>query len=410
MTKGIFSQYGKFCTYGFLRNLRFFEAFLIVFLLDRGFSYTQIGLFYALREISANILEIPSGISADVLGRRRTLAGSFVLYMFSFFIFYFFTNSYLYGAAFIFYGAGEAFRSGTHKGMIADYLEQHGEKERMASYYGHTRSWSQVGLALSSLLAGLLVFITGKIDRVFLFSIIPNGINFFLILSYPRELDRKEARDSTGEHNSWKTVVYQSFHALADRQNLKLLNLTALHTAFLKSIKDYVQPVILAFVISSPFLKDFEYDKRAALLLGSVYFIIYFLSSRASAAAGKLTGFKHELIPGLTLLAGLAAGLFGGFFLYISFPVITIFFFLVIHLVENLRKPLLTGYLSNRVDSAVLTTVLSVQSQLKTFLTAVLAVLFGFLADRFSVGEALIYVSAVLLLLSFFSIRPIKHD
>ena len=81
-------QYYKFCIYGFLKNLRFFEPFLILFFLEKGLSFFQIGTLYAIREITINILEIPTGIVADSLGRRRTMIFSFIAYIISFIIFY----------------------------------------------------------------------------------------------------------------------------------------------------------------------------------------------------------------------------------------------------------------------------------------------------------------------------------
>ncbi len=70
-------QYFKFCIYGFLKNLRFFDAFFILFLVEKGLPYTQIGILYAVREIFINIFEIPSGIIADTYGRKNSLIGSF---------------------------------------------------------------------------------------------------------------------------------------------------------------------------------------------------------------------------------------------------------------------------------------------------------------------------------------------
>ncbi len=108
-------QYFKFCSYGFLKNLRFFEPFLILFFLEKGLSFTQIGTLYAIREISTNILEIPTGVIADALGRRRTMVSSFLAYIVSFIIFYL-TESFAYFALAMlcFSSFGEAFRTGTH--------------------------------------------------------------------------------------------------------------------------------------------------------------------------------------------------------------------------------------------------------------------------------------------------------
>jgi len=52
----------KFSFYGLLKNLKFFEPFLYIFFLSIGFSYFQIGSLISFREITKNILEVPSGI------------------------------------------------------------------------------------------------------------------------------------------------------------------------------------------------------------------------------------------------------------------------------------------------------------------------------------------------------------
>jgi len=81
-------QYYKFCFYGFLKNLRFFEAFLILFFLEKGLSFLEVGTLYAFREITRNVLEIPTGIFTDSFGRRKTMVMAFLLYISSFVVFY----------------------------------------------------------------------------------------------------------------------------------------------------------------------------------------------------------------------------------------------------------------------------------------------------------------------------------
>ena len=80
-------QYVKFCAYGFLKNLDFFDPFLILFFRSKGLSFVEIGSLYAFREIIINIFEIPTGMLADTLGRRRTLASAFGFYILSFCLF-----------------------------------------------------------------------------------------------------------------------------------------------------------------------------------------------------------------------------------------------------------------------------------------------------------------------------------
>ena len=159
--------------YGFLKNLRFFDAFFILFLVEKGVSFTQIGILYAIRELITNILELPSGIIADSFGRKSSLAASLLIYILSFALFFLFDDFWVFIIAMSLFGAGEAFRTGTHKGMIMDYLKSRGWDEYASNYYGHTRSWSQRGSALSALLAGVIVFFGGSYQVVFLYSIVP---------------------------------------------------------------------------------------------------------------------------------------------------------------------------------------------------------------------------------------------
>ena len=60
----------KFSLYGFLKNLRFFEPFILLFFRDASLSYLQIGLLFSIRDLATNILEIPTGVYADAFGRR----------------------------------------------------------------------------------------------------------------------------------------------------------------------------------------------------------------------------------------------------------------------------------------------------------------------------------------------------
>jgi len=63
--------------------------------------------------------------------------------------------------------------------------------------------------------------------------------------------------------------------------------------------------------------------------------------------------------------------------------------FLGFYLLQNVRRPIMIGYLADLIPHRTMATGLSVESQLRTLLTAVLAPLVGLLADRIGVGGAL---------------------
>jgi MFS family permease len=393
-------QYYKFSAYGFLKNLRFFDAFFILFLLEKGLSYSEIGILYASREIFINIMEVPSGVIADTYGRKSSLIASFFAYIISFVIFYFSGDFWPFMLAFLFYGIGDAFRSGTHKGMIMDYLKMNQWQDQKINYYGHTRSWSQKGSALSSIVAGLIVFYDGSYQSVFLYSIIPYLLNIILIFSYPKQLNKPAKTDNSGIGQSiWITakdflLTVRKFHVL------KIIGSAAMHSAFLRAIKDYIQPVMVHVVLLIPVLMNIEQDKKNGLFIGLMYFVIYLLTSLASMYAHKIAIRHKTNIAIATLLLGFTAGILSGIFFNNQWWIISLLAFVFVFLNENIRKPILTGFVADHVETKILTSVISAESLLQTFITAILALLFGFVADGFGIGWSLILVSGLLILFS----------
>ena len=386
-------QYYKFSSYGFLKNLRFFDAFLLLYLVKEGLPYTQIGILYAVREISINLFEIPSGIVADTYGRKNTLAASFIVYISSFILFYLASDFWLFMPAFLLYGVGDAFRSGTHKGMIMDYLKLHNWNDQKINYYGHTRSWSQRGSALSSLIAGFIVFYSGKYGNIFLFSIIPYLLNLFLILSYPKELNKELNHQKSGIQLTLKSFL----KIMKKAQVLQIVNTTALHSAFMKAVKDYIQPVMVHLSLLLPLMTQLDNEKKNGVVIGVIYFIIYLLTAQASKISSGIEASIKKNIPFYTLLLGFISGLACGIFYHNQLWLLALVAFVGIYIFENIRKPILTGYISDNVPNEILTSVLSAQSLLKTLITAVLSFVFGLFADLWGIGISFITVTTFLM-------------
>ncbi len=388
-------QYAKFSAYGFLKNLRFFDAFFILFLVEKGLPYTQIGVLYAAREIATNVFEIPSGLIADTYGRKSALIGSFIFYIISFIVFYASLNFWLFLGAFLLYGIADAFRSGTHKGMIMDYLKLNNWQDQKINYYGHTRAWSQKGSAISSLVAGIIVFYSGSYQNIFLYSIIPYLFNLILIISYPQELNLSE-KPLTKKNVGLTLKTF--FNIIQQPKVLQLINASALHTAYLKAVKDYIQPLMVSVAVFIPLLTNVDVKRKNGVIIGLFYFLIYIASSRASQMAAKIAAKNKKRISHQTLILGFIFGIFCGVFYYFGLPIIALIAFIGIYIVENMRKPILTGFVADNVPNKILVSVISVQSLIRTLITAVIAIVFGIMADYAGIGMSFMVVSVFLLI------------
>jgi MFS family permease len=394
-------QFFKFSLYGFLKNLRFFEPFLILFFLEKGVLFLEIGTLYAIREISTNILEIPTGIVADSLGRRRTMVYSFICYIISFIIFYFSAHYFMFVIAMVLFSFGEAFRTGTHKAMIFEHLKIKGWNDQKVYYYGNTRSWAQVGSAVSSLIAAFIVFYSGSYKFIFLYSTIPYVIDLFLMLTYPKELDG-EIKQLEGEKvkQNFKRVVKEFFSSFRNRDVLRAIANSSVYAGFFKGTKDYIQPILKTLALSLPVLFFLEDRQRSSTVIGIAYFLIYMLTSVASKRSGRTAEMFSTLHTPLniTLIVGFLMGILTGIFYNLQWAVLSVILYIGIYVAENLRKPMVLSYVSDVMEQDILATALSAESQASSIVAATTALLIGFFADRYGVGSGLIIVSVIWIL------------
>jgi len=392
-------QFYRFSAYGFLKNLRFFEPFIILYFREAGFSFLDIGILFAIREISTVLLEVPTGLVADIGGRKVSMIFSMAAYIVSFLTFFFFPSYAAAAGAMVLFACGEAFRTGTHKAMILEYLRLTGQEKWKPDYYGATRSASKLGSALNALIAAALVFISGSFRYIFLAATFPCLINMINLISYPDALNGTDVAKShirPGIRDTLKHFV--SIFRNPDAR-LSIFN-SAVFDSFFKVSKEYLQPVLKTMAIGLPVLTALTVDRRTAILIGLVYFVLFLAASTASRYSGKFSrrirGVVHSVniiwIIGFSMLiiAGAAQGL--------SLYIVTIGAYLVLFILHNLRRPLCVTYISDKVPHRVMASGLSVESLIKTLTMAVLAPACGFVADMAGVG---ITVGAAGLLMGF---------
>lgn len=382
----------KFSLYGFLKNLRFFDPFILLIFRSYGLSFLQIGILYSIREVATNILEIPTGVIADSFGRRRSMVAAFLSYITSFLIFYFLKDFIFLALAMVMFAFGEAFRSGTHKALIFEYLNIQGISDLKVAYYGLTRSASQFGSALNALIAAALIFYTGSYRVMFLASTVPYLLDLLNVMSYPKSLDGELHRAKKGEiWSQVKTTSHEFIRIFSDRSVMKAILNSASFSGVFKSAKDYLQPILAVLAISASVFTGLEDTQREAVIIGLVYFGIYFLTSIASRRAyqfserfsslSQAVNFTYLLGAGMLILAGVTANL--------QIITLSVVCFLGLFMINNIRRPINVGIISDQISSKVMASGLSTESQFTTIFSAIVAPLLGFLVDSFGVGNGI---------------------
>ena len=325
---------------------------------------------------------------------------SMAAYIVSFLIFFHFQKYIAAAGAMVLFACGEAFRTGTHKAMILEYLRLTGQTEWKPDYYGATRAASNIGSAVNALIAATLVFISGSFRYVFLAAVFPYVLNMINLASYPVELDgtdvnnrheRPGIRDTIREFTS----IFRSANA-----RMGILN-SAVFDGFFKVLKEYLQPVLKSLAISLPLLIAMRIDRRVAVVTGCVYFLIFLAASTASRNAGKYCRRVKgvEKAVNSTWIAGFSLVIVAGIFYELSVFAFTIASYLVLFILRNLRRPICVTYISGKVPDRVMASGLSAESLLKMLVMTVLAPACGYLADRAGIGTAVISAGVLMAVL-----------
>jgi len=390
-------QVFKFGLYGFLKNLKFFEPFFIVFLKQSGLSFLQIGILYSIREIVIYLFEVPSGVIADRFGKKTELIICFVFYILSFITFFLGREYYYYIFAMILYGLGEAFRSGTHKAMIMTYLDKNEIRESKSKVYGKTRSYSLLGSTISSLVAIGLYFYFSSIAWLFIIAIVPYILDMLLILSYPKYLNEKQ--DTSFNFKMFiKENINSIKYVFKNKYLLKLLIGSSSYSAGFKSVKDYIQPLIVSITLSMVIFTNLSADDNTIIYIGIIYAIIYLLSSFASLNAHKISNrfSSNKVISIMWLLSGIS---FLTLSLFINNIFLLVFVFLSIYLFLNLRKPLIIEKIGNATIDSKRASVLSIESQFTSLLIVIFAPCLGYIADVYSIATMLSIVGSIMIII-----------
>lgn len=393
-------QITKFSLYGLLKNLRFFEPFMLIYFLDQSLNLFHIGILFSIREIIIYIFEIPSGVIADRYGKKTELVFCFIFYITSFLLFFFATGFVGFVFAMSLFALGEAFRSGTHKAMIMAYMDRHELKDSKTRIYGLTRSYSLIGSMIASLVSIGLVLWLPSIRYLFLVAIIPYVIDLLMILTYPNYLNEK--RDATFSIKSFiKSNIDGITYTFKDKNVRNAVFNSSTYQAFFKAIKDYIQPLILAITGSIIVFSSLDNDQHKTIYIGIIYTIIYFISAISSRNAHYVQGFgSHKtLIKWMWFLTTVVL-------LVMSFMqsslIIVFSVFVVLYVIMNIRKPIMVDVIGEATVDDKRATVLSIEAQMASLMIAISAPLIGLLAE-YSMQALFMTLSVLMFFIFIFS-------
>ena len=394
----------RFCAYSVLKNIRPFAPFFVLYLIldpqagGLGLDLFRAGLVVGWERVLVALLEVPLGIVADRFGRRRSLAACFAAYALAFSAFAVAATRPAPVALMILlggqtlYAVGEAFRTGTHKAIMLDWIDTTARTDG-TRIVALARSFSKVTEGVTALAGGILLFARGDLSLLFSVSVVPALAGVALSLSYPRWLEGDMVRDRSAA----AAGVRAGLRRLASTPALVgAIGLSVVFEACFKVAQHYIQPL---------FRRGFDANDvaivgdRGALWLGGFYLLYGFVGAVGSSLAGRAEhalggrrfAFGVAFGGGALVCAGLA-------FAQVGAPLaVSAAGFVLLALLQNARRPVFVSFLNRLMDRTQRATTLSIESQGRSIAVALLAPLSGWVGDRWGL-DAVFWLLAALLL------------
>ncbi|MDR3424499.1 MAG: MFS transporter [Alphaproteobacteria bacterium] len=184
--------------HNFLNDFRFHNAFLAIYFAQITGSYTVAMSVFAIATVTSAIMDIPTGILSDKMGRKFTVAFASICSTLSVALYAFAHNKTVLLLGGSLGGLSECLFNGNNNAFMYESLKAVGQESQFHHYQGRANSMFQLGLGLSALAATFLV--SGGLRFVFLLGIIPQALSVFVSFMFHEPDARVDAPKKSFEH------------------------------------------------------------------------------------------------------------------------------------------------------------------------------------------------------------------
>lgn len=349
----------------------------------------QIALLAAVFEASILLFEIPTGLVADIYGRRISVILSAVVSLISGAIFIFFPFLVGFIVAEIIGGLGETLRSGALEAWLVDSLKHEGREDKQRYAFAQGTRFKTGGNLLGLISGGYLASLNMKLVWA-PFTVLFLSLSVFLILLMKEEY-RSENIRGRAYARLWDTVK-QSIGVLRRTRLILALIILSLFSEFsFEAISQYWQV-------------HFDEGLSVAaryfgwiLAIASVLTIL--LVDRVTRFSGR---FRHEItflitLETLFLLSLLVIAL------TVS-PILAVVCFILLQTFVNFKEPIFLDVYNRHIPSDQRATLLSFQSLVGSGGEVLAGLCIGLVAQKFGLritfglGSAVLAAGVILLL------------
>ena len=202
--------------FNFFTDFKLYAPIAIIYFAQVSGSFALGMSIFSIAMISSALLEIPTGVFSDRIGRKKTMSATWCV------VFYAIGQSFwilVVGA--LFEGLSRSFYSGNNDALLYDTLAEKDQTDKYADFLGKTSKMFQLALAVSAIFGGL-VLIKWAFPVILWLSVIPQAL--CLVLAFMLIEPAIQTRRSGNIYQHLKEAYFGFIH----NKKLRLLSLSSI--------------------------------------------------------------------------------------------------------------------------------------------------------------------------------------
>jgi len=376
----------------FISSLNLTHGLWMIYLATKGMSLAQLGILEGIFHITSFLMEVPTGLVADIFGRKISRIIGRILALISIAILIL-ANSFLFFAiSFIFIALSYNLESGAGDALVYDSLKQLNIEKDYMKVAGRQEISYQLGQVVCFILGGYLATI--NYNYVFYLTM------FFILITIIQSFsffEPKIEKDSI-ENKKLKTIlsnqVKQSINVIKENKKIGFFIIfTEIILAFGTSLFYYLQNYLKA-------------NNRSEFFIGIIFAISALVGAFTSSQTFKLEKIIKE--KGILLILPFFSVACIWLIALTSYPYV---FYIIMMGVEGIIFVAMSDYINKLIPSKNRATILSLASMVFSFFMIIIFPIIGKIGDVFSLNIAFIFLAimgTIFVFCNFFLLLTIK--
>lgn len=381
----------KYYLYRSLQATGFIAPFLVIFLVGRGVSYTDLALGGTMMAVITIAGEVPTGYIGDRIGRRASILLGQTLSAIG-------TTGYLFARSttmivvlYSLFGLGIAFKSGSNSAWLYDLLGEDDKTDEFTKIESRASSLSRYTTAASMMVGALLFMYRPPVP--FVFAAVANWVAVVMVYIFPRNVQYEEESDSA-EPLSVRDAYSLTRNFLTNSAVRTLTILGSLYAGAMYTSSTYIQPAIQESIPQSSLLIA-GIAIPEPIVLGSVYASFAAVSGFVVSYADEL---KQAIGIGKSIVIVYAIGA-ASMLIPAALPSLTLLAVIAFRALPPIAAPIRNGYLNDHASSVGRATLMSTVSFAFAITRVPILLLGGSVADMLSPTISMASIGALVLLL-----------